>query len=68
MVDFSLTIYSEGSYDRVMEMLISRSLMFHRSQDGGSTSFEVKGTINDYLDFQREIEERRISGSITEMA
>jgi|688.fasta_scaffold1995155_2 hypothetical protein len=68
MVDFSLTIYSEGSYDRAMEMLTSRSLMFHRSQDGGSTTFEVKGTLNDYLDFQKEIEERRISGSITEMA
>jgi hypothetical protein len=68
MIDFSLTIFSEGSYDRVMEMLVSKSLIFHRTQDGGSTSFEIKGTVNDYLEFQREIEERRIHGTLTELA
>jgi hypothetical protein len=68
MLDFSLSIYSESSYDRVMEMLISRSLVFHRSQDGGFTNFEIKGTSADYFAFQKEIEENRIHGSLIEIA
>lgn len=68
MIDFSLTIYSESSYNRAMEVLISRSLVFNRSQSGSATIFEIKGTVNDYLEFQQEIEAKKIHGSLNEMA
>ena len=51
---------SDGSFDRIMTYIVSKSLTHMKTQRGGTTEFEVHGLQENYNYFDTEIKAGRI--------
>ena len=63
MPTFTVSTNSEIAYDKIMKYLTEKSLMFSREGSG----FEITGSTDDYLYFDKEIKEGRLYAYIQDM-
>ena len=55
MITFFVKVTDDFAYNRIMSSIVKRSVTHTKTQIGGTTSFEVIGTKNDYDFFIEEV-------------
>lgn len=63
---FIVTTNSDSSYDKIVEMLISKGVYFSKDTNGGAISLEIHGTPQDYHDFKAMIDSGQIHAYLEE--
>ena len=63
---FIVTTNSDSSYDKIVEMLISKGVYFSKDTNGGAISLEIYGNTQDYHDFKAMIDSGQISAYLEE--
>jgi hypothetical protein len=52
MASFSIQVTEDPAFSRIMESVISRGVTHNKETRGGTVTFEIQGTVDDYRHFE----------------